>query len=60
MDVEAVGEDERFPRAEVRRDSVLIDLRLNGVGDEHHDQVAAPRGFGRLNDFELLLLRLGA
>jgi hypothetical protein len=35
-----------LPGAEVRRDLVLVDLRLRRVGHEHHDDVGPRRRLG--------------
>ena len=39
VDVEAVGEHQGLPCTEVRCDLLLVDIGLEVVGDEHHDDV---------------------
>ncbi len=40
-DVEAVREEQRRARREVRRDLLLVDLRLHLVGQQDRDQLCA-------------------
>ena len=59
-DVEAVREQEQLAGRQMRRDRVAIDLRLCGVGDQHHDDVG-PRGdIGDVTHGERRGLRFGA
>ena len=39
MDVEAVGEHQQVAGSQVRRDLLVVDRLLGGVGDEDHDHV---------------------
>src|SRR5438477_1653413 len=59
MDVEPVREHERVARLKVRRDVGLVDPRLRGVGEEHHDDVRFLDGVGGLHDAEARLLGVG-
>ena len=46
MDVQAMGESDRRPFADIRRDFVGIDIGLQLVGRQHHQHVAPGGGFG--------------
>jgi len=46
VDVEAVGEGERRPLFEIRLDLLAVDLGLDLVGEEHHDDVGLGHRLG--------------
>ncbi len=50
MDVEAMGEHEQVAGVEVRRDLLVVDRLLGGVGDEEHDHVGGLDGVGDIGD----------
>ncbi len=52
VDVEAVCEHERLARQHVGRDLFVIQVGLNVIGDQDHDDVGGLGGFGDGHDFE--------
>src|SRR5436190_6885140 len=58
VDVEPVREHQRVARLEVRRDVLLVHLRLRRVGEEHHDDVGLTDGVRGLEHTQSRLLRL--
>jgi hypothetical protein len=60
MDVEAVREHERLARSEMRRDLLLIQIRLDMIGDQNHDDIGGFGGLGGIGHFETGGFRLGA
>ena len=48
MNVEAVGEEQRLPRRQVRLDRFRVEAALCGVGHEHHDHVRFGTGCRRI------------
>ena len=59
MDVEAVREHQRGALFHVAVQVVAVDVGLQLVGGEHHDDVGPLGGLGHLHDLELLALGLG-
>jgi hypothetical protein len=57
--VETVGEHQRVARLEVRRDVLFIDLRLDRVGQRHHDHVGFGAGLGIAQHAQPVAFRLG-
>jgi hypothetical protein len=55
---EAVAEEQGVPRRDAIADLVLVDVVVQLVGDEDHDDVAARRGVGHAEDLEAALARL--
>ena len=59
MDVEAVGEEQQRARLQIRRDLIGVDLALQLVGRQHHDDVGPFGGLGDGHDLEAGAFRLG-
>ena len=59
VDVEAVREHQRRAVLHVRGEMLPVDVGLQLVGRQHHDDVGPLGGLGDVHDLELLLLGLG-
>ncbi len=57
--VEAVGEHDRVARLEVGLDFVMIDLPLDGVGQQDHDHVGLGSRVGHAEDAQAIRFGLG-
>ena len=53
-----MSKEQSFAGPQLRFNGFLVDLRLHGIGNKHHDDVAAARSFGRVDHFQLLGLCL--
>ena len=60
VDVEAVREEQRGARLEVRRDLLAVERRLRAVGNEQRDELRAADRLGRRADRQTRLLGGGA
>ena len=56
VDVEAVGEEQRRARLEIRRDLALVDALLHVVGEEDGDELGAAHRLGERLDRQAGLL----
>ena len=52
VDVEAVGEHQRLALFQVGRDFVLVEIGLDVIGDQDHDDVGGFGGVGDGQDFQ--------
>ncbi len=59
MNVEAVGEQQRRARLHVGFKALTINIGLQFVGRQHHDDVGPFGGFGHFHDLEALAFALG-